>query len=155
MKIKLTNLHEGLNSLDFVADAAALGFDEEEEKQHMFPEKIDVHVEVHVLSDKFFIKAESTTLAHYECDRCLADFQRKLNSEFQLVYSRETRNKFEDDVYRFLEENAHEIDISQDVRDSMLLALPMKHVCSETCKGLCPTCGVNLNQEQCNCATEK
>jgi uncharacterized protein len=38
------------------------------------------------------------------------------------------------------------------LREQMLLALPLKAICREDCKGLCPHCGRNLNQEQCNCA---
>ena len=38
------------------------------------------------------------------------------------------------------------------LREQVLLALPLKAICREDCKGLCPHCGRNLNQEQCNCA---
>jgi len=154
MKIKLANIYDGLNNLQFETGAAELGFDKDEEKLFLFPEKIEIHVEVQKLSDKYFIKAHIITNARYVCDRCLTDFQKKLKSKFQLVYSKETRNKFEDDVYRFLEENAFEIDLTDDVRENLLLVLPMKHVCSEECKGLCLKCGANLNKESCNCTED-
>ncbi|OLD18693.1 MAG: hypothetical protein AUI85_04510 [Acidobacteriales bacterium 13_1_40CM_3_55_5] len=38
------------------------------------------------------------------------------------------------------------------VREQVLLALPLKVICREDCKGLCPHCGKNLNTEQCSCA---
>ena len=38
------------------------------------------------------------------------------------------------------------------LREQVLLALPLRAVCREDCKGLCPHCGKNLNLEQCNCA---
>jgi uncharacterized protein len=38
------------------------------------------------------------------------------------------------------------------LREQVLLALPLKAICREDCKGLCPHCGRNLNQELCNCA---
>jgi uncharacterized protein len=37
------------------------------------------------------------------------------------------------------------------LREQVLLALPLKAICREDCKGFCPHCGRNLNQEQCNC----
>ena len=41
------------------------------------------------------------------------------------------------------------------LREQVLLALPLKITCREDCKGLCPQCGKNLNQEQCSCSTER
>jgi uncharacterized protein len=38
------------------------------------------------------------------------------------------------------------------LREQVLLALPLKVICRENCKGLCPQCGKNLNTEQCSCA---
>jgi uncharacterized protein len=43
------------------------------------------------------------------------------------------------------------IDISDDVRDFSILAVPMKKLCTEECKGLCYRCGTNLNEENCTC----
>ncbi|MBU4201056.1 MAG: DUF177 domain-containing protein [Verrucomicrobia bacterium] len=43
------------------------------------------------------------------------------------------------------------IDLTDDIREDILLALPMKVVCSDTCRGLCPGCGVNLNKKPCAC----
>jgi uncharacterized protein len=47
------------------------------------------------------------------------------------------------------------IDISQDVRDFCIIALPMKKLCSEDCKGLCFKCGTNLNEKECSCTKEE
>jgi uncharacterized protein len=46
------------------------------------------------------------------------------------------------------------IDITDDVRQTLLLAVPFKLVCSDTCKGLCPSCGTNWNLEACECHEE-
>jgi uncharacterized protein len=43
------------------------------------------------------------------------------------------------------------IDLSEAVRDTIILEVPMRIVCQETCRGLCPQCGVNWNQKECNC----
>lgn len=44
-----------------------------------------------------------------------------------------------------------EIDLTSVVRDEVFLELPMSPVCSESCRGLCPSCGINLNQNTCQC----
>jgi uncharacterized protein len=47
-----------------------------------------------------------------------------------------------------------EIDITEIVREQVVLSIPMKPLCSETCRGLCPTCGTNLNESTCSCPRE-
>ena len=44
------------------------------------------------------------------------------------------------------------IDLSEDARQTILLAVPLKLLCREDCQGLCPGCGVDLNREACRCA---
>ena len=46
------------------------------------------------------------------------------------------------------------IDLGEVVREQLYLALPMKPLCQEDCKGLCPVCGVNRNRETCTCQQE-
>ncbi len=45
----------------------------------------------------------------------------------------------------------HTLDLSEAVRQALLVELPMRPVCREECRGLCPQCGRNLNLEQCSC----
>lgn len=155
MKINLAKLHEGLNELKFQIKPEDLGFDEKEETLFLFSNDIYADVEVQKFSDKYFIKVSLLTLAHYTCDRCLDEFDQNLDAKFQLIYSKQTRNRFENDDYRFLGENVTEIDLSPDIRENILLVIPMKHLCNEGCMGLCPHCGTNLNYETCDCQQEK
>lgn len=54
----------------------------------------------------------------------------------------------DDDAYTF---EGFYVDIDKPLMDNILLALPMKTLCSEDCKGLCRKCGTNLNIQNCNC----
>ena len=54
----------------------------------------------------------------------------------------------------YLPLEADKIDITKDVRDYALLAIPMKKLCKEDCKGLCVNCGKNLNEGDCNCSKD-
>ncbi len=47
-----------------------------------------------------------------------------------------------------------EVDLTDDVREELLLAIPDYIHCTQDCKGLCPRCGVNLNDETCSCGNE-
>jgi uncharacterized protein len=56
-----------------------------------------------------------------------------------------------DDIH-YIAPDTKEIDITGEIRDTVLLTLPMKVLCSEDCRGLCAGCGANLNSESCRCA---
>lgn len=69
-----------------------------------------------------------------------------------------------DEIYETTEEDAGEpvrcfsgteIDLTEHVREEILLTAPSKFLCEEECKGLCPQCGANLNEGQCACATDR
>jgi uncharacterized protein len=154
MKINLVKLHDGLNRLKFHIKPEDLGFDEQAETVLLFPNNIAVDVEAQKFSDKYFVKVDLNTIAHYTCDRCLDEFDQDFKTAFQLIYSKYSSDQFEDDEYRFLGEKETEIDLSPGIRENMILVLPMKHLCKETCRGLCPHCGVNLNDEMCDCHLE-
>jgi uncharacterized protein len=48
-----------------------------------------------------------------------------------------------------------EIDISDQLRDEIVLAIPVKPLCAESCRGLCPVCGGNRNHEPCDCEEQQ
>jgi uncharacterized protein len=50
--------------------------------------------------------------------------------------------------------NSKNIDLSESVLSGLLMAIPAKFVCSESCKGLCPSCGADLNKADCACNNE-
>jgi uncharacterized protein len=81
-----------------------------------------------------------------ECVRCLNPFSQFLTPEFTELYAF-TRNSITDSGL-LLPEN-HQIDLSPLVREYMLLELPINPVCRPDCKGLCPVCGNNLNENTC------
>ncbi len=77
------------------------------------------------------------------CMRCLEDAGAPV-----AVDVREVHQPTEDDenlLSEYLDEN--ELDLRSWVRDALVLALPVQIVCSDECRGLCPTCGANLNED--------
>lgn len=92
------------------------------------------------------------------CARCLEPIVQKVTRKFDLLYRPlgVDAGKEEMSVTTAEAEIAYyqgEGLLLEDVlREQVLLALPLKAICQEDCKGLCPQCGRNLNQEQCNCA---
>ena len=92
------------------------------------------------------------------CARCLEPISEDIARQFDLLY----RPQGSDAGREEMSVTAAEAEVSyyqgegvllEDVlREQVLLAVPLKAICREDCKGLCPHCGRNLNLEQCNCA---
>jgi uncharacterized protein len=91
------------------------------------------------------------------CSRCLEPFTQPVTTEFDLRYVPHTENlgegeqEVEEDDLTTAFYADDQIDLEQLIMEQFHLALPMKPLCSEACKGLCPQCGTNLNTGSCEC----
>ena len=87
-----------------------------------------------------------------ECRRCIQSVKGKLDEELTLVYvSAETKAESEEAGAYLLEPIAGELDLGNAVCEELILAINPYVVCDPECSGLCPRCGANLNQVECNC----
>lgn len=84
------------------------------------------------------------------CDRCLRDIDVKINIPFNQTFYKDEAE--EDDQYVY---TSSLLDVTQAVSDEIVLSLPMSLLCKEDCKGLCPKCGCDLNERQCDCDTSR
>ncbi|MEG6615275.1 DUF177 domain-containing protein [Peptococcaceae bacterium 1198_IL3148] len=101
----------------------------------------DTHLEV---------KGTINTVAQLTCGRCLEKYNFPVDTELiESYHSAETGEGNADDESKPF--TGDYIDIEQDVVEAIQLSLPMRQICSEDCKGLCPHCGINRNLEQCDC----
>ncbi|OJU11771.1 MAG: hypothetical protein BGN88_03235 [Clostridiales bacterium 43-6] len=85
-----------------------------------------------------------------QCDRCAADINTKMNLPVHHILVSEINDEENYDEDFILIENML-LDITELVTSDILLQLPSKFLCSEHCKGLCASCGVNLNETDCKC----
>jgi uncharacterized protein len=81
-----------------------------------------------------------------ECSRCLGEFQQPLHTDFSELYAFDERSLTDSGL--LLPEDGN-IELEELVREYMLIELPITPVCKPDCKGLCPDCGQNLNEELC------
>jgi uncharacterized protein len=112
----------------------------------------------HELINDIRVAGDFSTRVEMACARCLERVAREVGKKFDLLY----RPQGSDGGREELSVTAAEAEVSyyqgeglllEDVlREQILLALPLRVVCKEECKGLCPHCGKNLNFEQCSCA---
>jgi uncharacterized protein len=85
------------------------------------------------------------------CGRCLVDFIAPVTVGFAVIYKDKSSMTDDDRDSGVYEYENNEIDLYPYLRETMILELPVKPVCSDDCKGLCPVCGRNLNEETCGC----
>ncbi|MBA2304423.1 MAG: DUF177 domain-containing protein [Acidobacteria bacterium] len=109
-------------------------------------------------ADTFRVTGRATAALALQCGRCLDDFELPLDVPFELRYvpaiitsTEPEREIAEDDLTTaFYREGS--LDVIDLLREQFQLALPMKPLCTDTCRGLCPECGANLNRTECGCA---
>jgi uncharacterized protein len=107
--------------------------------------------------DAFRVNGHATTRLMLECGRCLDDFELPFDATFELRYvpaidaaTEAEREISEDDLATSFYREGH-LDVIEMLREQFQLALPMKPLCAEACRGLCPECGANLNRTDCGC----
>ena len=91
---------------------------------------------------------ESRAELALECDRCLTQFVREFCYSFEHILVASTNT--DDDDYVVCPNNI--LDLNELAVSDLLLQLPTKILCKDDCKGLCYTCGKNLNEGECSCS---
>ncbi len=151
LRINISKISDGIHPHSLETEPGDIGLDER------FNRLVQVKATVEKASRQFLLHVESHSGGVFVCDRCLDEFQRQVDSDYSIVYfpgpspSGHTGEKQE---VQYLAPDVNMIDIGEDVRQFLVLALPLKMLCKEDCAGLCPVCGVNSNKKSCSCRTE-
>ena len=129
--------------------------------EYEFLAPVKTHLRAIYLGNLVEAKGSIETRVQLACSRCLNDFQYRLQSEFATTYTREMPQadaaltsaevelRYEDMGLNYF--SGEQINLQPDIAAQVILALPVKPLCSAACKGLCPTCGVDLNKDKCHC----
>jgi uncharacterized protein len=151
MKINISNLSEGVHKFALTAEPGEVGLGEQ------FHNQVHVALTLEKSNGQMHIRAQVETTGSFRCDRCVENFDKKLKNEYQMLYTSEPGDPglYNPDEVQVVSREAHEIDIDEDVRQFIMLAVPQKLLCKESCLGLCPRCGRNLNREQCVCTAKE
>jgi uncharacterized protein len=164
LKVPVTNLQKKVFSKEkFSANLdIAVGEHGLVEKSDRGDFKLEVWLESS--PDGIRVKGRLRGSVAMECTRCLEGYRQDLDIGVDEFYRRSGMGALgadgrqlvgtevlEEDEY-VIEEGT--IDMNILVNDSVMLGLPIKHLCSEECRGLCQHCGSNLNLAECDCASE-
>lgn len=149
MIIKITNFGVGIHEFRFEKSA------KEFQLKEPFVDNLVLDCKLDKSQHQIVINCNLTISTNLSCDRCGNDFDKDLNSDFTLLYLYEKNELDEDEAnVHYLSANDDKINLTQDVLDYAKISVPMKKLCSEDCKGLCSSCGTDLNQNKCNCKDE-
>jgi uncharacterized protein len=120
-------------------------------------EPLEVNATAELLEGQIRVTGELQTRIEMVCARCLEPVIEEVHRDFDLFYqpllkgtpNDEERLKDDDTEIGFFEGEG--LFLADVLKEQVLLSLPMKVICQSDCRGLCPHCGANLNQEQCRC----
>ncbi len=93
------------------------------------------------------LEAEVTATVVSRCARCLGEVTLPIKAQMEAEYSRQPDPE-DPDQYSF---ETSTLELTDAIKDALVLELPLRFLCSEDCKGLCPKCGTNLNTGTCTC----
>jgi uncharacterized protein len=146
MLIKYTNFSEGIHEFDFQVPVDKIGLSDEFFGIGSLFCRMDKSIHQIVLNCNLVLDAR------FSCDRCMTEYETKIESNFTLTYlfSREKSETDELDL-KFLSPDNDKIDLTPDVIEFANIEIPMKKLCNTECKGLCSNCGINLNEDKCDC----
>lgn len=156
MLLDLSKLHGGREHVERTFPPAA--FDPPDEDYRVVaPVELSMDVEKSG-ADTFRVTGRVAARLEMDCSRCVEPFEVPVDAAFELRYVPQSANVGEgereveeDDLTTaFYREGA--LDVIEMLREQFQLALPMKPLCAEACRGLCPECGANLNRTECGCA---
>jgi len=104
----------------------------------VFDEPIDVDVFARLTGDTLLVKGTINARPRLRCSRCLEYYEPPLRRP--------------DYMFTITVRDGDIIDLTESIREDIIIAFPLKPLCSEDCKGLCPECGGNLNKGPCGCS---
>lgn len=128
---------------------------------HEKPDVAHVSLGISKIGNRVLVEGSVKMTTVLKCGRCLKEFTLPLDLNFREEYlpaegpgaegeQELTRKELDLSYY-----SNDELDLTEIVKEQILLAVPMKPLCSEKCQGLCPSCGKDLNQGACGCSREE
>ena len=155
MLLDLTRYRRPLESFSRTFPPGEVG---EKEDAYTVVAPVELAFDVHKDKDRFRLVGTAKTELELACSRCLEPFRLPVDAAFDIRYlpaseaSTDPEREVEEEDLETSYYSDDQIDLNQLLREQFYLALPMKPLCREDCKGLCSQCGTNLNTGTCTCA---
>ena len=153
----LSRFRGGTEHLERGFEPSALARDDDD---FQIVSPVELVVSVHKDATKVRLAGTVKATLQLECSRCLDSFLVPVHAKVDTLFlplventGEGEREVKEDDLgVAYYQDDV--IDLAEVMREQFYLALPMKPLCREDCRGLCPICGKNRNRETCACQHE-
>ena len=163
MRINIDDISDSGIGLTFAesAESFPLLLELSRSAECVFLMPLTIDLRIRRIGQMFEADGRFETRVRLSCSRCLADYETPLAADFNLSFSREQPESADPARHAEIELGAEEvglilfqgeeIDLRDPVQEEVLMAVPIKTLCQPECKGLCPQCGADLNQDVCGC----
>lgn len=150
LTINISRLSESTHRYEFETEPKNVDLDAR------FTGSVKVLAVLEKTGQQIHLKADLKAKCLFGCDRCLDEFEQDLFTRYEIVYSigEGPAGGSNGEEIRYLSADANLLELGEDVRQFLVLAVPQKLLCKDDCRGLCPKCGVNRNKVMCDCAAD-
>jgi len=145
MKLYRTELDSGLDNKKILVESSTIGI-----------KNVIGHIKCIISCDKtstgYRIYGNVLCNNKFSCDRCLIEIEKNIKTSLNtlLTNNKDIVKDKDTDVIIFTKSDDF-IDLSSILHDIIEVEKPIKSLCSDDCKGICPSCGLDLNRSNCNC----
>jgi uncharacterized protein len=118
---------------------------------------VSAKLKIEKVGTEVMVKGTLTSDVTFQCSRCLKDFIMKISIPVDVMYhpveelKGEETHEIKTDELDMDFYSGEDLDILNLMNEQIVLNIPMKPLCSETCKGICLKCGTDLNTGSCSC----
>lgn len=113
------------------------------------------------IDDEVLMEGTMEAVAELECSRCLKKYSTNVKLDISTTY-RPLKDLDGEGIHEIKEDELdigfysdNELDILDVIREQIVLNMPIKLLCDDACKGICPKCGKHLNLGDCNCSKDE
>lgn len=138
IRINIGSLNDGFQLIELKSSETELNLPEGTVK-----DPLEIRLELFKTSHQLDIKAGITGILLMECDRCLEKFEKQFSASFELVFVQKSPREEEinEDYIRTYSPHMKSVDITNDIKESVILTIPMKKLPDEKQDGSCSWCG--------------
>ncbi len=149
MRIQVGGLSEGIHEYEFEVSSQELDLGES------FSGSVFVKASLDKSVHQIALQAAISSTGHFACDRCVREFDLPVKTSYRMFYVMEGGDEgaIDPTEMQVIPHGVSFIDLSDDVRQTVTIGIPLKLLCAPDCKGLCPECGKDRNTEHCSCST--
>ncbi len=147
LKIRVSGLSAGSHEYSLTVPPSEILLEDN------FNSPVTVEVRLEKSARQIVVRVKISAAGEFPCDRCLNVFRQGLSAGYSMVYVFDELDAvtYPPEEVRVVHRDVSTIDLTDDVREMILLSVPLKLLCREDCRGLCVSCGADLNTTTCDC----